>query len=667
MGLFNESSKAEIEAIAAKSKKANPITEKSNRKINSIVAELDAMSDVVMSYFKDSPAILITDKDMLIDYVDKLLVEDIAGIDTETTGLDRINDYVVGASLYYPGGVECYIPMKHKVPIFDTWYPNQLSYEDVATQLKRIVDKKHKLIFANADFDLSMIYKDFSVDLCPAFYYDVILAWRCIQEDEKDNTLKGLYNKYVLGGKGDPKKFSDFFTPEQFPYCNPNVAKLYAANDAKITVDLFEFQRQYVDKSLGSDKYLDRISDLIYQIEFPLVEICQKLHRTGIYFDSAASKVLIDRYHRKLDEAQSKLVQMIDDIIKNSDVFHTKKTVPFTSGKDFNPKSILHMRFLIYDILKRPVGRDGSKSADKNVLSEMNTPITNQILEVRSISTLLSTFVDKLPNSVAPDGRIHPTFKQIGASCITGDSIVPTNCGWTTMKEVYDSIGDGVDGEHLDVDDLYIYNKDGEQELCQSVVRYKNVDTIKITTEHGFIIEGTHNHPILMKKSRGNCFVQLSDINIDDEVVIPRGFLEDEEYSKIQKIEYSNNTVYDFHVPGTHSFIANGMISHNTGRFSCIYGDAMISCEDGNKKLCDIRIGDKVISYNGGLQYCNVKNKWFTGHKKCIKIRYIMDGKEKSIVCTPEHPIRLYSGEWIHAKDLRHGDNIMAIGGDVVE
>lgn len=37
---------------------------------------------------------------------------------------------------------------------------------------------------------------------------------------------------------------------------------------------------------------------------------------------------------------------------------------------------------------------------------------------------------------------------------------------------------------------------------------------------------------------------------------------------KIKSIEYSHDTVYDFHVPLTHSFISNGFISHNTGRLS---------------------------------------------------------------------------------------------------
>ena len=40
-------------------------------------------------------------------------------------------------------------------------------------------------------------------------------------------------------------------------------------------------------------------------------------------------------------------------------------------------------------------------------------------------------------------------------------------------------------------------------------------------------------------------------------------------YAYVKKIEYRKADVYDLTVPETHSFISNGMISHNTGRVSC--------------------------------------------------------------------------------------------------
>lgn len=37
---------------------------------------------------------------------------------------------------------------------------------------------------------------------------------------------------------------------------------------------------------------------------------------------------------------------------------------------------------------------------------------------------------------------------------------------------------------------------------------------------------------------------------------------------KVNSMSQGINTVYDFTLPETHSFIANGFICHNTGRFS---------------------------------------------------------------------------------------------------
>ena len=206
MGLFSQDQLDQINAVAAKSKEVlKPI--QVSKSVVSSQHEIEESTRAVREYFGNSPAILISSQQELHDYVLKAIESGYCAIDTETTGLDRIHDTIVGASLYYPGGVECYIPCKHLVPIFETPYRNQLSYDEVRQELDIFVSAKTKMIFANADFDLAMIYKDFKVDLIPVCYYDVILAWRCLKEDEPKNGLKQLYSKYVMKGETDPKKF----------------------------------------------------------------------------------------------------------------------------------------------------------------------------------------------------------------------------------------------------------------------------------------------------------------------------------------------------------------------------------------------------------------------------------------------------------------------------
>ena len=413
MSLFNSSQMARINEVAERTKQLNKEKPKAVR-VSTVNAELNEMSKAVQEYFKDSKAILIRTKDQLHDYVTSCIEAGYAGIDTETTGLDRQNDWIVGASLYYPGGVECYIPMKHLVPIFESPYKGQLSYEEVSEEFKRMDNSSIRLIFANADYDLAMIYKDLKVDFCDRFYYDVILAWRCLKENELHNDLKFLYNKYVLKGKGDPKRFSDFFSVKLFPFSDPEIAKLYAANDAKITYDLFKWQLPYVNESHPKCKkaHLEAISRLIWDIEMPMVKVCQNMHRTGMYIDKNVANALKKRYREDYNKEMKKLQDMVQEIIDNSTVSYSGKR-PFTRGSDFNPGSPPQVKYLVYDLLQVPKGN--SSGTGKEVLNEINLPVTNQILKVRSLSVLINTFVDKLPNSVARDGRIHGQFKQIGA------------------------------------------------------------------------------------------------------------------------------------------------------------------------------------------------------------------------------------------------------------
>ena len=414
MSLFSQSQMDKFKEVAEKSKLVSEPPK--SVKSKSINKELNEISDLVVSYFKDSNAILITDKESLSSYIDAIIEFGYAGIDTETTGLDRIRDHIVGASLYVPGKPEAYIPMKHLVPIFEVPYKGQLSYEEVAEEFKRIEESNVRLIFANADFDLSFIFKDLHVDFCDRCYYDVILAWRCMKENEPKNDLKSLYNKYVLKGKGDPMKFSDFFTPSLFPFCKPSVASLYAANDAKITYELFKWQLPYCTEDNPKCKraHLEAVSRLIWGVEFPLIKVCQKMHRTGMYLDMDVARAIQKRYKTKREKEVEKLQSMVQEIIDSSSVptsFNSRP--PFIRGKDFNPNSPPHVKYLLYTLMGIPKGK--SESTDKNFLNELNLPVTNQILKVRSLNVLINTFVDKMPNAVAPDGRIHAQFKQIGA------------------------------------------------------------------------------------------------------------------------------------------------------------------------------------------------------------------------------------------------------------
>lgn len=412
MGLFSQADMAIINAAATRSKVL--AESKKTPSSKSITSELEAMSKQVVDYFKDSNAVLITTKQQLHDYITDMIEVGSGAIDTETTGLDRLKDWILGVSLYYPGGVECYIPSKHLVPIFNTPYKDQLTYDEIGEELQRLVDAKVKMVFANADYDLSMMFKDLKVDMIPICYYDVLIAWRCIKEDEERNNLKALYCKYVLRGAGDPMKFSDFFSVDMFPYCKPDVAKLYAANDAKITYELFRWQLPFITKNHKKcqKRHLESIADLIWGVEFPLIGICQMMHRRGIYLEQSVADMIKKKYIPECEREHEKLRGMVQDLLYDPK-YKTSVKCPFKSSSEFNPNSTLHVKWLCYDLLKLDGGKKGGTG--KEILSTFNLPVTNQILKCRSLVTLIGTFVEKLPKSTSDDSRIHCQFKQIGA------------------------------------------------------------------------------------------------------------------------------------------------------------------------------------------------------------------------------------------------------------
>ena len=531
MGLFSQDQLDQINAVAQKSKEVlKPV--QVSKSVSATQREINESTRAVLEYFGDSPAILITTVEQLHDYVTKAIESGYCAIDTETTGLDLTHDTIVGVCLYYPGGVECYIPSKHIVPIIETPYKDQLSYEEIGAELKRLVITDTKTIWYNADFDLAMTYKDLKVDFLPVFYYDCMIAWRCLKENETAHGLKGLYAKYI-GHRSDPKKFSDFFSPKLYPYSKPEVAKLYAANDAKITYELFIWQLPYVTKSHPKcqKNHLEKIADLVWSIEFPMVKVCAIMHRTGIFLDTDTSKVLQPRYHAMRDKEFSKLAGMIQPYLDQVDAMTLRKS-PFKTAYDFNPNSTPQVEYLLNSIMKL-----GLESTKAEVLKKLNYPITKQLAKVKSIDAILSSFVDKLPIMANVDGRVHSSFKSIGADCITGDSLLLTESGYIPIQSLFS--GDEPNGDYS-TDCTSIVNKDLEYETTSHKVVYYNTPTIKLKLRGGFSVEGTPNHPIIcsalnrsdVQRTASNRyhfgdkvdFRPLEDVRIGDAICIPLGY-----------------------------------------------------------------------------------------------------------------------------------------------
>jgi DNA polymerase I-like protein with 3'-5' exonuclease and polymerase domains len=103
--------------------------------------------------------------------------------------------------------------------------------------------------------------------------------------------------------------------------------------------------------------------------------------------------------------------------------------------------------------------------------------------------------------------------------------------------------------------------------------------------------------------------------------------------------------------------------STSTGRYKCIEESQLVMTVGGYKPIKKIKVGDYVYSYDseGKLRINKVLNKIYSGYKKVIKINYASQGRgsrKGSLVCTPDHLIRVNQGEWKKAVDLTTKDKL---------
>lgn len=125
--------------------------------------------------------------------------------------------------------------------------------------------------------------------------------------------------------------------------------------------------------------------------------------------------------------------------------------------------------------------------------------------------------------------------------------------------------------------------------------------------------------------------------------------------------KFFDNLPY-FMYPGGFIFSSYGQIATATGRMSCIDENSLVMVPGGDVKIKELRVNDQVYCYNdlGELRVKKVLNVIDKGKKECIRLNWIDadSGTKGYLVCTPDHLIRLESGEWVQAGKLNIGDKL---------
>lgn len=422
-GLFNlppRATKAGDSLLAKKASKAAQanvgITIKGGGGLLERISTISAMVNKNLGKYKDRYEV-IRDEETLEKYIDECIKNGVISIDTETNSLDPITCTLAGLCLYTTGNKAVYIPLHHVSYVTGIEIENQISDEFATKQMQRIIDNKIKVIMFNAKFDVRVIKNQLGVELTA--YWDGYLAARLLNENEPESNLKALHKKYCMQGEGDAFGFDSLFKGIPFTHIPVNTGYLYAARDAEITYELYEFQRPFLteDDPICIERDLQGPAYVFNHIEMPLINIVAEMEDTGIAFDFDLADRLSKEYNIKLKEAEDKFYKKCDNFGEALDKYREKRGAANKLQYPVNISSPTQIAIMLYDVLEiKPVDKEKPRGTGEEILSKIDHPVAKAILEYRGIAKLLSTYIDKMPAITNPKTkRIHASFNQIGA------------------------------------------------------------------------------------------------------------------------------------------------------------------------------------------------------------------------------------------------------------
>ena len=422
-GLFKVPERLGRAGDSAIAKKANSKSKQSSVTVTGggdLIGKINtirAMVEKHLGHLRDK-YIVIQDKDVLHNYITKAIENGIISIDTETTGLDPLQDELVGICIYTPGMKGAYIPVNHKSYVTQQKVMNQLPVDFLKEEFERLNDQPMNTIMFNSPFDIRFIKSGLGVKLTCT--WDCYLGARLLNENEGpgNNGLKKLHQKYVLDGEGDAFKFDDLFKGVRFDFIPIQVGYLYAAHDPVITYELYEFQLPFLtpDNYECTSRGLEDVAWVFHNIEMPCSAVVAEIEDNGVAFDFEYAKELHDKYHAELEKKTKRVYEVIDMYSAEIEAYKMKNPNHKLSDP-INIDSPTQIAILLYDIIKVGVIDEKTpRGTGEEIMLKLDSALSKAILDYRGVGKLINTYIDKLPTCVNPkDGRIHCKFNQYGA------------------------------------------------------------------------------------------------------------------------------------------------------------------------------------------------------------------------------------------------------------
>ncbi len=315
------------------------------------------------------------------ELIAKLATQDSICFDTETTSLDPRSAFPLGIAFCFEPHSAYYVVCPYN--------PEQA--HAVIDEFRPIFeDESIEKIGHNLKYDLSLLrWHGFDVR---GKLVDTMLA-HSMKEPEMRHGLDYLSTLY-LGYKPIPT--SDLIGPkgkEQKNMSEVEVERVaeYACEDADVT-----FQ---VAKVLRADLEAAGVSQVCYEVEFPLVRVLVDMEHEGIRLDSDALAEYSRTLSGEIEELQNQIFE--------------------SAGHEFNIDSPKQLGVVLYEEMeleknpkKTATGQYSTREAELERLSGKH-PIIRDVLEYRGARKLKSVYVDQLPQAVNPKtGRLHTHYSQ---------------------------------------------------------------------------------------------------------------------------------------------------------------------------------------------------------------------------------------------------------------
>lgn len=317
---------------------------------------------------------------------------DVISLDTETTGLHFKLHSVFGVSLSLPNGEDFYWDIR-RTPAAIDWLRDELR------------NYRGTVVFANASFDVKMlsnhgIYFD-SVDVD-----DVILRASCIDEHLMSYSLDNLAKTY-LGAEKDSDIYVEMAEAfggratrnvqmKNISLFDPDRVGVYAKKDTRLTLDLYNFQTQEIEKQ--------GIEDIV-SFEKSLIKTFIGMEMHGIRVNEGYA----EKARKKMEELVRATQKKIEDYYGEAINVNSPIDIKRVMKPEWNT---LTKEWITRDGTVLKSTKSGGPSIDAEALRGMKDPGAAMILEQRSFIKTADTFLGGHVLGSAIDGRVYPTINQ---------------------------------------------------------------------------------------------------------------------------------------------------------------------------------------------------------------------------------------------------------------